>query len=89
MIVLTAEVQRFLESKGFTRDKSEPFTYVGYEGDNQKIFVLEEFYGEQDIEMLIEDAESDGASGIALALREWLQKLEDGIEKPKPSPKQP
>jgi len=80
MIVPTEEVQRFLESKGFTRDKSEPFTYVGYEGDNEKILVVEEFYAMQDIEMLIEDAEADGALDIASALRDWLQKLKDSEE---------
>ena len=77
MIVPTEKVQRFLESKGFTRDNSEPFTYVGYEGDGEKIMVVEEFYAMQDIEMLIEDAEADGALDIASALRDWLQKLKD------------
>lgn len=77
MLLPTAEVQRFLESKGFTRDNSEPFTYVGYSGGDEKFLIIDDAYALQEIEMLIEDSEVCGALDIASALRELLQGHKD------------
>ena len=73
MIIETAEVQQFLESKGFARDNSELFTFVGYYEDRGKLLLMDEGLYLQDLNMLIEDAEDSGATRIASALREWRQ----------------
>ncbi len=69
----TEDVKCFLESKGFTRDSGEPFTYTGYSGKNKKVLVIDDSYTFQDVNMLIEDCEASKAYDIAHELREWIK----------------
>ena len=69
----TDEVKQFLESKGFTGDESEPFTYTGYSGKDKKILIIDESFAFQDIGMLIEDCKISKAFDIAHELEKWIE----------------
>ena len=73
MLIQTAEVLRFLESKGFTKSDSGPFAHACFAESGNQILVIDDSYTWQDVEMLLEDCQACGTSQIAAALQNWIQ----------------
>ncbi len=78
MIIPTSEVVNALVAKGFVRDDSQPYGYVGYCGANREWLVLDESFAIQDTDHVIEDCLANecyaGATAMKALADEWVTK---------------
>ncbi len=74
MLISTDEIRQLLESKGITRDNSNPFTFAGYQSKTKRILVIDESSTLQETDMLIDDCQIQGANDIADAIKEIVKK---------------